>query len=429
MIGVIGLIFSLILIVSGMPIAFALLITGVLFTGHIRGTRTAFSMLGREIYGNSGEFVWATVAFFVLMGYFCLHSRFGEDLYVLFNRWIGRMRGGLAMATAASCTGFAAIVGDSISSIATMTAIAMPQMKKYNYDDRLSTGSIAGGSIVGPVIPPSIPFIIYGVLTQVSIGKLFIAGIIPGLLFGIAFILTVSIWCRINPTLGPPGEKSEWREKISSLTAAGPIAGLFVIVIGGIYGGVFSVCEGGAIGAAGALIIGLIMRRYTWKSFFQSLLETAKVLSMVLLIMNGAMLFTRFVAWCNLSGQVTELFSKTGLSSGGVVFLILLTFFLLGFIVDILTLTVIGVPILHPVAVAQGADPLWFATLVVLVMILGSLTPPIGINLFTMKGMAKDIPMATIYKGAMPFVLATIVVIAVVFAIPSLVTWLPNLFR
>jgi tripartite ATP-independent transporter DctM subunit len=263
----------------------------------------------------------------------------------------------------------------------------------------------------------------------VSIGKLFIAGIIPGLLFGVAFILTVSIWCRINPTLGPPGEKSEWREKISSLTAAGPIAGLFVLVIGGIYGGVFSVCEGGAIGASGALIIGLIMRRYTWKSFFQSLLETAKVLSMVLLIMNGAMLFTRFVAWCNLSGQVTELFSKTGLSSGGVVFLILLTFFLLGFIVDILTLTVIGVPILHPVAVAQGADPLWFATLVVLVMILGSLTPPIGINLFTMKGMAKDIPMATIYKGAMPFVLATIVVIAIVFAIPSLVTWLPNLFR
>jgi TRAP-type C4-dicarboxylate transport system permease large subunit len=162
-----------------MPIAFALFITGMLFIGHIRGLDTAFSMLGRDIYRNSGEYVWGTVAFFVLMGYFCLFSKFGEDLYVLFNRWIGRLRGGLAMVTAASCTGFAAIVGDSISSIATMTAVAMPEMKKYNYDDRLSTGSIAGGSIIGPIIPPSIPFIIYGVLTRVSIDKLFIAGIIP----------------------------------------------------------------------------------------------------------------------------------------------------------------------------------------------------------------------------------------------------------
>jgi len=428
-VGVIGLIVFLILLMSGMPIALTLLLTGFLFISHIRGLLTALNTLGREIYSTTGDFTWATVAFFVLMGYFCLHARFGEDLYVLFHRWIGHLRGGLAMATAASCTGFAAIVGDSISSIATMTSVAMPEMRKYNYDSRLSTGSIAGGAIIGPVIPPSIPFIIYGNLTQVSIGKLFVAGIIPGLLLGAAFVLTIYIWCLINPRLGSPGERTGWRQRLISLKASGPIAALFLLVIGGIYGGVFSPSEGGAIGAVGALIIGLVLKRFTWKKFSQSLLDSAKVLSMLLLIINGAILFTRFVAWCNLSGVVSQAMTGLGLSPTAIVLVILLIFFVLGFIIDILTLTLIGVPIMHPVAMALGVDPLWFATLVVLVLILGTLTPPVGINLFTMKGMAPDIPIGTIYKGALPFVLAAVVIIAFIFLIPPLATWLPGILK
>lgn len=331
------------------------------------------------------------------------------------------------MATSASCTGFAAIVGDSISSIATMTSIAMPQMKKYNYDNRLSTGCIAAGSLIGPIIPPSIPFIIYGVIAGVSIGDLFAAGIVPGLLLGIAFCITIYVWCRINPRMGPRGEVSTWRERVVSLKGIGPILALFLLVIGGIYMGVFSPSEGGAIGASGALIIGLAMRRFTWKSFWQSLIDAAKVLSMIILIINGAILFTRFVAWCNISDLVADFMNGLGLSYHFVVLIVLAIFFILGFFVDIMTLTLITVPVIHPIVVGLGADPVWFAMLVLLTLNLGALTPPVGLNLFTMKGMAPDIPIGTIYRGAFPFIVAAVLVIAIVFVVPILATWLPGL--
>jgi tripartite ATP-independent transporter DctM subunit len=428
-VGFIGLITFLVLLLAGIPIWLSMLIPGFLFISHIRGLDTALNMLGRGLYTNTGQFVWATVPFFVLMGYFCLHSRIGEDLYVLVYRWIGHIRGGLAIATTTACTGFAAIVGDSISSIATMTSVAMPQMKKYKYDDRLATGAVAGGSIIGPIIPPSIPFIIYGVITGVSVGKLFVAGIVPGLLLGLAFATAITIWCRINPSIGPAGERTAWRPRIVSLSASAPILILFLLVIGGIYGGVFSPSEGGAMGAVGALFIGLVMRRFTWRKIWQSAIDTAKLLSMLLLIVNGATLFTRFVAWCNVSGTVSDALMGLGLHGLAIIVIILVLFTILGFFVDVLTLTLIGVPIVHPIAVAQGADPLWFALTMVLVLILGSLTPPVGINLFTMKGMAPEIPMGKIYRGAIPFVLASIMVIIIIIAVPSLVTWLPGILK
>jgi tripartite ATP-independent transporter DctM subunit len=428
-VGIIGLLVFLILLLSGIPVVFALLIPAIVFIAHIRGIDPAFKIMAREIFATTGTFVWATVVFFVLMGYFCLHARFGEDLYILFNRWIGRLPGGLAMATAASCTGFAAIVGDSISSIATMTSIAMPQMKKYNYDNRLSTGCIAAGSLIGPIIPPSIPFIIYGVIAKVSIGDLFVAGIVPGLLLGVVFCVTIYIWCRFNPKMGPRGEGATWGQRVVSLRGIGPILALFILVIGGIYMGAFSPSEGGAIGASGALLIGLAMRRFTWKSFWQSLIDAAKVLSMILLIINGAILFTRFVAWCNISDLVSGYMNGLGLSYHFVVLIVLVIFFFLGFFVDVMTLTLIGVPIMHPIVVGLGADPVWFAMLVLLTLNLGALTPPVGLNLFTMKGMAPDVPIGTIYRGAIPFIGAAVLAIAIVFFIPTLATWLPNMMK
>ncbi|MDD5701768.1 MAG: TRAP transporter large permease subunit, partial [Dehalococcoidales bacterium] len=428
-IGFIGLAFFMILLLAGVPVAFTLLISGFIFISQIRGWDPALNTLSRGFYSNTGNFVWATVPFFVLMGYFCLHSKIGEDLYALFYRWLGHIRGGLAIATTTACCGFAAIVGDSISSIATMTSVAMPQMKKYKYDDRLSTGAVAGGSIIGPVIPPSIPFIIYGVITGVSIGQLFIAGIVPGLLLGLAFAVTIYIWCRINPNVGPAGEHTPWGLRFRSLTASVPILLLFLLVIGGIYGGVFSPSEGGAMGAMGALFIGLAMRRFTWHKIWLSLIDTAKVLGMLLLIVNGAVLFTRFVAWCNVSDSVSAALAGAGLTGLSMVLLILILFLILGFFVDILTLTLIGVPIVHPIIVAQGMDPVWFAILILLILILGSLTPPVGINLFTMKGMAPHIPMGSIYRGAIPFVISSVIVIIMIFSFPAFVTWLPNVLK
>jgi tripartite ATP-independent transporter DctM subunit len=310
-----------------------------------------------------------------------------------------------------------------------MGAVTLPEMRKYKYNDRLSTGSIVGGANLGPLIPPSMPFIIYGLLTMMAIGELFIAGIIPGLLLSAVFILIVYAWCRLNPKAGPVGEKATWGQRFASLKTVWPMVVLFVLVIGGIYAGIFTPCEGGGVGAFGAFCIGLFMKRFTWQNFTQSLLDAAKVISMVFLLINGATLFGQLAAWCNLSGTMTDLIAGLGLTPTSVVLLILIIFFILGFVIDSATLLLIGVPILHPAVVASGVDPLWFAVLAVVTIGVGTITPPVGINLFALKGVAKDISISTIYWGAIPFVVGTVIVIGLIFAIPPLATWLPSVLR
>ncbi|MBN1228107.1 MAG: TRAP transporter large permease subunit [Deltaproteobacteria bacterium] len=428
-VGIIGALFSLILIFTGMPIAIVLILTSFLFIGNIRGLNSALNLLETLPYRTTGTFSWVVVAFFVLMGYFCLHARFGEDLYGTAHKWFGHLRGGMAIATIGAGTGFAAIVGDSLSTTVTIGAVALPEMKKFNYDDRLCVGSVAAGASIGPIIPPSVTFIIFGLLAQVSIGKLFIAGIIPGFILAGAFIIVINIWCRINPSLAPPSEKSEWRERLISLKSILPIILLFILVIGGIYLGVFTPSEGGSIGAVGAVVIAVILKRFTWTTFKDALLGAGKIISMAFLILNGAVMFTRFAAWCNLPNTVEKSITGLGLSPIGVALVILTAFFLLGFVIDIMPLLLIGVPILYPVAMAGGLDPIWFGVLVVLVINLGMMTPPVGINLFALKGVAREVPIGTIYWGAMPFILASTVVVAIIFIFPSLATWLPNVLR
>jgi tripartite ATP-independent transporter DctM subunit len=428
-VGLIGVIFSLLLFLSGMPVAFALILTSFMFVSHIRGLDTGLDMAGLALYSNTGSYSWAVIAFFVLMGFFSLSAGFAEDLYYAAYRWVGHMRGGLAIATIGASTAFASIVGDGVSATATIGTVSLPQMRKYKYDDHLSTGSIVSGSSLGPIIPPSVLFIIYGLLAQVSIGKLLVAGIIPGLLLGASYMLVVYGWCRYNPSLGAAGERAKWGQRVVSLKAGGPVAFLFLLVIGGIYAGIFTPSEGGAIGAAGAIILSLVMRRFTWKSFVQSLLGGGKVIALTFLILNGGLMFGRFAAWCNLSGATIELITGLGLSTLSVMLLILLIILILGFFTDILPLIMIGVPILHPVAVAQGVDPIWFAVLMVMTINLGTITPPVGIGLFTLKGVAKDIPIGTIFSGVLPFTLATIVIIVIIIAVPAIATWLPGLMK
>lgn len=426
-VGIIGIAFSLLLFFAGIPISFALMMTGFLFLAHVSGPGAALDVVGVELYRVTTTYVWAVIAFFVLMGFFALFAGFGEDLYYTAYKWLGRMPGGLAMATVGACTGFAAIVGDPMSVTATMGVTSLPEMRRYKYDDRLSSGVIAAGATIGPMIPPSVSFIIYAILTQQSIGKLFIAGIVPGLLLAIAFMALIYLRCRLNPSLGPPGGGSSWRERLVSLKAAGPVVILFLLVIGGIYAGIFTPCEGGAIGAVGAVIIGLIMRRFTWQKFNNALLGAGKVIAMTFLILVGAVLFTRFVGFCNLSGVITQFVTGLTVPSFAIVLLILLVFLVLGFVIDTLPLILIGIPIVHPVVVALGYDPIWFTVLMVLTIHLGMITPPVGLNIFTLKGVAKDIPIGTIYRGVFPFVLATLVVVGLILILPPLATWLPNL--
>jgi tripartite ATP-independent transporter DctM subunit len=429
LVGVIGVLFSLLLFLIGMPISFSLILTSLVFTAHIRGADSSLDTLGTEIYRNAGSYSWSVLPFFVMMGFLCFHARFGEDLYLAAYRWFGKMRGGLAIATVAACTGFAAIVGDGVAATATMGAVAVPEMRKYGYDDRLSSGSVVGGATLGPIIPPSTLFIIYGVLTSVSIGSLFVAGIIPGLLIAVIFCFIIAIWCRLNPNIGPAGASFGWKERITSLKAGGPVVILFILVIGGIYSGIFTPTEGGAIGAMGAFIIGLIMRRWNKRTFFNALLDSGKTVSMVFLILIGALIFTRFAAWCNLSGSLSSLINGMGLSSGTFMAIVLLVLVIFGCFIDIMPLVLIGVPVLYPVTTIMGIDPIWFGIMFCITVNLGALTPPVGINLFVFKGIFKEIPMGTIYRGAIPFVFGTVIAIIIMFFIPSLITWLPGILK
>lgn len=428
-VGLIGIVFSLVFFMTGMPIAFVLILTGFLFISHIRGINTGLDVLGVNIYRTTGNFLWAVVAFFVVMGFFCLYAGFGKDLYHSAYKWIGHWTGGLAMATVAACTGFAAIVGDSLSAVVTFGSLALPEMRKYKYNDRLSTGSIIAGASLGPMIPPSSGAIIYGLLTAVSIGKLFIAIIIPGLLLAFGFAIVIFVWCRRNPELGPPGERSSWGDRIISLKSFGPIILLAVVVVGGIYAGIFSPSEGGAIGAFCAILIGLAMKRFDRKNFTRGLLDSAKVIAMFFLIVNGAIMFSQFMSWCNIAKTATTFINNMGLPPLGVEAFIIIVMFVLGFVIDAGPLMLIGVPIAFPITTALGADPIWFAVNVLMACNLGMITPPVALNIFALKGLAKDIPIDVMYSGVMPFVISSAIVLTLVFLIPSLSTWLPNLLK
>jgi tripartite ATP-independent transporter DctM subunit len=429
MIGLFGVIVSLVFFLMAMPISFALILTSFLFIGQIRGSTTALNMLGTEMFRTVGSYNWSVLAFFVMMGYFCFHARFGEDLFHAAYKWIGHIKGGMAVASIGACTGFAAIVGDSVSACATMGSVALPQMKRYKYDDHLSVGCITGGASLGPIIPPSVVFITYGLLTNLSIGDLFIAGLIPGILIASCFIITILVWCRIQPNVGPAGPPAGWGERVVSLKAGGPVLILFVVVIGGIYTGVFTPTEGGSIGASVAFILALIMRRWRWHNFAQSLLDTGKVVSMFFLIIVGGTMFTRFAAWCNVTGTLSDMIASSGLAPMMFLIIVLLFFFAAGCFIDLMPLMMIGVPIVHPIAAGLGIDPIWFALLLCLTINVGALTPPVGLNLFVVKGLNPDIPMRTIYIGSMPFVGGTILAIIILILVPPLVTWLPQVLK
>lgn len=427
LVGIIGVLCMLLFMFSGMPISFSLMLVGMVMIGHIRGTATAFNVLGNEIFSTSSNYLWSVAAFFILMGHFCLFARFGDDIYITFNRWFGHLRGGLAIATIIASTALAGIVGDALSVTTTMGTIAFPQMKKFKYGDQLSTGTIAAGATLGPLIPPSLGFIIYGVITGESIGKLFIAGIVPGILLAVFFILAILVKCRFDINAGPPGPKSAWGYRFSSLKYGGPIIALFLLVIGGIYAGVFTATEGGAIGCMGALVLGLLMRRIGRRSFIDSLVMTGRLAGMIFLIIIGAMIFSRFVAWCNLSGVLLNFLKGLSMNPKMIIMLMLLIFFILGFFIDIVPMLLIGSPICHPIAVALGADPIWFAVLYVLTVQIGVITPPFATILFALKGIVPDVPLSTIFTGVLPFVFATMITVIIMFLIPQVVTWLPDL--
>ncbi len=428
-IGIVGIGASLLLFFAGVPVAFAMGMVGFIGILYLKGPNPAFEILGATLYRTTANYGWAPMAFFILMGYFIFYMKFGEDIYMSTYKWLGRMAGGVAQATIAACAGLAAVVGDSLSATITMAAVALPEMKKYKYSPGLSAGCVAAGGALGPVIPPSILFILYAMLTQQSVGKLFLAGIIPGMLLAALWMLSIYMRCRYNPKLGPVGASSSFREKVVSLKATWPILTLFMLVIGGIYSGWFTATEGGGIGAAGAIIIGLILRRVTWQRFVGALLEAGKVIGFVFLLLGCAAILGYFITLSKLPLEMANIIGGLQLPPVAILVAILMVYLVLGCFISAIPLVLITLPVFFPIVMDLGYDPIWFGVIIVLMMNVAGMTPPYGIQLFALKGAAPDIPIGTIYWGVLPFVVIALVCVGLIVIFPQIAIFLPNLLK
>jgi len=426
-VGLIGIGLLLLFLFIGMPIIFVLGIVGFWGFTYLSGISGGLSLLGTVLYRTGSNYGFAIIPLFILMGAFCFYSGLSRDLYFTVHKWLGQLPGGLAMATVGACAGFAAVSGSSVATAATMGTVALPEMKRYKYDPSLATGSIAAGGTIGILIPPSIGFVIYGILAEQSIGKLFLAGFIPGVLEAVFYMVTIYILCKRNPRLGPPAPPTGFIEKLFSLKGTWGVLALFLLVIGGIYLGVFTPSEAAAIGAFGALLFALGRRKLSWQGFKSSLTDTAESAGMALGILLTAMVFGYFLAVTRLPFELADVIAGLAIPRLGILVLILLIYMILGCVMPALAMIVLTVPIFYPLAMALGYDPIWFGVIIVRVMEMAQITPPIGINVFVIKGVAKDIPMYTIFRGIFPFLIADVCEIALLIAIPQIALFLPGL--
>lgn len=412
----------------GFRIALAMGFIGFIGTWLLASPDTALSVLRMHAYDSVADYFLCVVPFFVLMGMICFRAGLSRTAYDAAYNWLGPMPGGLAISTVAGCGAFAAICGDSMATAATMGAVSLPEMKKYRYSDSLATGALAAGGTLGILIPPSIGFIVYGLIAEVSVAKLFMAGILPGVLMAVLFGLTTLIRCKVNPVLGPAAKKIEFAKKMKSIIGIGPVAILFVMVIGGIYSGNITPTEAGAIGVLGALVIGLFTgERLRWKSFFQALEESMRMTAMIFLILIGVSILGFFMVTTEIPLKMATIISSLAVSRYVVLGLILLLYLILGMVMNIIPMIMLTLPIIFPTVQALGFDPIWFGVITVIIMEMGQITPPVGINVFVISGVAKDVPMMTIFKGIVPFLLVQGLIILILIIFPGLATYLPGL--
>jgi len=424
-IGIIGILVLLVLLAAKMWNAAATALVGFLGLVWIAGWPYALNAAGQAPYYFIGTYDLAVIPMFILMGTVVSQSGIGADLYYTMNNWFGYMRGGLAVATTWACAAFAAITGMSLSAIVVMTRVALPEMRKRNYDDRLSVGVIAAASTMGILIPPSMTFVMYGILTEQSIGRLFMAGIIPGILEAAFYMVTIYVLCRLNPRMGPPGPKVPFREKVVSLKSTWAVLVLFMLVMGGIYLGVFTPTEAGAIGAFGAVVISIVKRQASVKGFRDTFLDTGVMTAMVLFLLMGAILFQKFIASSQLAFFVGDIVDSLTTSRFVVITIIVIIYILLGCVLPAMLTLILTIPILYPVVIALGFDPIWYGVIMVRTIEIGGLTPPMGMNCFVLSGVS-GVPLGTIFRGVIPFVLADFAHVALLIAVPSLSLFLPE---
>jgi len=409
----------------GLPLGFSFALVG--FTGMflLKGLMPALNLLGGNPYAQVASFVLCAVPLFTLMGQLAFHSGISRNLFDAAYKIMSRLPGGLALATMGACTAFAACTGSSLASAATMGTIAYPEMKRYKYSSRLATGTIAAGGTLGILIPPSTIFIILGIITETNIGALFIAGILPGLLLAGMFILLILFMCKRNPALGPPGNAFSWGERFRSLTSVWGMLGLFVLVIGGLYVGVFSPSEAGSIGASGAFVLALI-KRMPWSAFLSAFKDSAQITCYMLFILIGASIFNIFLGIAGVPAVMSNWITSLSVPPIGIVMGMLILYVPLGMFLDTLGMILLTVPIFFPVIVQLGFDPVWFGVLMCMMAELGMITPPVAINVFIVQGVTK-VPMEKIFLGIIPFVIIYLIAIGFIVAFPDISLFLPAL--
>jgi C4-dicarboxylate transporter, DctM subunit len=424
--GIIGIVVLVAIFLLGLPVGFSMGLVGLIGVCVVNSPSAALSMLARDFFDTFSSYSLSVIPMFVFMGSIAYFTGMSGRLFDASYIFFGKMRGGLAMATIAATAGFSAICGSTSATAAAMGKVSIPEMKRYGYDLGFASGCIAAAGGLGILIPPSTIFIIYGILVQESIGKLFISGVIPGLLLTAVFIGTVYIMCRINPKLGPAGAATNWKQKIRGLTGIIEMMIIFGLVIGGLFSGLFSPTQAGAAGAAGAIIIGLVRKQLSFSLFWAAVKDTLQITCMIMVVVAGAIVFGHFMAITQMPYFVSDYIGNLPIPPMAIMGLIIVMYIIAGCFMDSLALIMLTVPILFPLVTKLGFDPIWFGVIIVLVTDIGVITPPVGINVFVIKGVVPEVPIGDIFKGVLPFLIGMILVTILILIFPIIATWLPS---
>lgn len=428
-VGILAIVLVFILIAARMPVAYVMLIVGLAGYAHVISPAAALSIAASSIYNTFASYSLIVVPLFVWMGYIAYHAGISRRIYDAAYKVIGSLPGGLALATIGASTAFGAICGSTTATAATMSAVAVPEMKRYKYARSLATSVVASSAILGVMIPPSVIFILYGIATGESIARLFLAGILPGILLMSLFMLVTYIMVRRNPSLAPGGPKVKIKEKVKAVLRGGvEVVIIFLAVIGGLFSGYFTPTEAGAVGAAATLGVAVVRRQLTWRGFLDSLRDSIRISAMIMFLVAAATIFGRFLAVTNIPMTMAVWASELPIHPILVLAVILGIYLILGCFIDALALILLTIPIFYPVAVQLGFDPVWFGVIIVLVVGMGVITPPVGANVYVVAGIVHDTPVTTIFRGSWPYLLTILVCIAILTAFPQIALFLPGFF-
>ena len=427
MIGLVGVAVMVALLLCGIPIAFAMGLVGYAGLVVVSNVTAANSVVASIPYDIISDYNFCVLPLFVLMANICFYNQFGKNLFDLTDKWMGRLPGGLAAATIGSCAIFGAVSASILATSLTIGLVAIPEMRRYKYDATLATACVASGGVLGVLIPPSSIFIIYGIMTEQSIGELFISGIVPGIVLAIMFMIMILIRAKINPTWAPPGPRWSIREKMSSLVSCIDVFLLIALSIGGLIVGWFTPTEAGGIGSFGAIVLSLIRRRLSWQAFKKSIVETVLSSAMIYLLLIGAMVFNAFLTLSTLPMEMANIVTAFKLPPYAVISMIILIYLIMGCFIDAMAMILLTIPAFYPVVTALGYDPIWFGVIIVMVTGLGTITPPVGMNVYVIAGIAPDVPMGKIFRACVPFVIIELLFCLLIIAFPQIILFLPRL--